>query len=160
MLIFKWIGCLLLLGAGTLVGIALLTLEKRRVTQGEGFLALVRFLRWQIDTLARPLPDILAACESSVLAACGWQSDLPPADFHSLLDGAELCLSEEICTLLYEFANGLGATYREEQLRACEYLLTRITPYCDTLRRELPKRERIAVFLPIAATVALILLLI
>ena len=144
MLIFKCIGCLLLLGAGTLVGIALLTLEKRRVTQGEGFLALVRFLRWQIDTLARPLPDILAACQSSVLAA----------------RGAELCLSEEICTLLYEFANGLGATYREEQLRACDYLLTRITPYCDTIRRELPKRERIALFLPIAATVALILLLI
>ena len=158
MLIFKWLGCLLILTAGALIGIALLAFEKRRMAQAEGFLSLIRLLRWQIDTLGRPLPEILAACDSSVLTACGWQKKEPPPDFIALLDGTPLYLAEEICTLLFDFGHSLGGGYRDEQLRTCDYHLARLSPYCDTLRRELVKRERVALFLPLAAALALILL--
>ncbi len=157
--IFKYLGCLLLLGAGALTGLALLRFERRRVAQAEGFRTLLCLLRWQIDTLARPLPQILAACDEGVLAACGWQEKARPADFGALLEGVTLYLSEEICTLLYDFKGALGTSYREEQLRTCDYHLSRLSPYCDTLQRELPKRERVALFLPLAAALALILLL-
>ena len=158
--IFKWLGCFLILAAGAFVGIVLVTFERRRVTQAEGFLSLLRLLRWQIDSLARPLPEILAACDKNVLIACGWQKKAPPADFNTLLDNTELYLSEEICILLYDFGRGLGAGYRDEQLRTCDYHLAKLSPYSDTLRRDLPKKERVALFLPIATALALILLFI
>ena len=157
--IFKCLGCILLLIASALIATSLLAFERRRVTQAEGFLALIRFLRCQIDTLARPLPQILAECDASVLHACGWTAAPRPTSLITLLDGTALYLSEEICTLLYDFGRSLGIGYRDEQLRSCDYHLARLTPYCDTLRRDLPKKERVALFLPIAAALALILLL-
>ena len=157
---FKWLGAFLILLVGALISASLLAFERRRVRQAEGFLSLLRFLRWQIDALAKPLPQILAACDRTVLSSCGWQEKEPPATLGALLDGVSLYLSPEICTLLFDFAAGFGAGYREEQLRGCEYHLARLSPYCDMLQRELPKRERVALFLPVAAALALILLLI
>ena len=157
---FKWLGALFLLSAGALVSRLLICFEKRRVLQAEGYLALLRFLRWQIDALAKPLPQILAACDGDVLLACGWQKEAPPETLTTLLEGSALYLSDEVCALLHTFAQELGKGYRDEQLRGCDYHLARLSPYCDALRKDLPKKERIALFLPIAAALALILLLI
>ncbi|MBQ3063531.1 MAG: hypothetical protein IJC99_01845 [Clostridia bacterium] len=156
---FKWLGVFLLFLTGALTGISLLTFERRRVTQAEGFLSLLRFFRWQIDALAEPIPQILADCDATVLSACGWQESARPATLDALLGGVTLYLSEDICRLLYDFAGSLGTVYREEQLRGCDYHLARLSPYCEKLRQELPKRERMALFLPIAAALCLILLL-
>lgn len=154
---FKWLGVGVILCCGIFSGLFFAAFERRRLEQAEGFLSLLRLIRLQIDCFSMPVSRILSQCDKSVLAACG--AAAPQSDFKALVRDTKLYLSEEMCRLLTDFAGRLGGSYREEQLRCCEYYLARLAPYCDTLRAELPKRERMALFLPPALSVALILLL-
>lgn len=154
---FKWLGVGVILCCGIFAGVFFAAFERRRLAQAEGFLSLLRMIRLQIDCFSMPLSRILAECDIEVLRACGVSA--PPADFKTLLREAKLYLSEEICRLLTDFGGRLGGSYREEQLRCCDFYLARLAPYCDALRTELPKRERMALLLPPALSVALILLL-
>ena len=52
-----------------------------------------------------------------------------------------------------------GGSYRAEQLRCCDYYLERIVPLCDRMTGELPKRERMALILPMAMAAILVLML-
>lgn len=154
---FKWLGVGVILCCGIFAGVFFAAFERRRLAQAEGFLALLQTIRLHIDCFSMPVGRILRGCDRGVLLACGVTA--PPVDFAALLKETRLYLSEEICRLLAELATRLGAGYREEQLRCCEYYIARLAPYCDRLRAELPKRERMALFLPPALSVALILLL-
>lgn len=155
---FKIFGAGVILACGIFAGILFAAYERRRVRQAEGFLSLLRLIRLQIDCFSMPVSRILTTCDRDVLDACGVNA--PPGDFKTLLLEARLYLSEEICRLLTDFAARLGGSYREEQLRCCDYYIARLAPYCDALRTEQPKRERMALVLPPALSVALILLLI
>ena len=158
MLIFRWIGAVAIFACGVLIGTGLAAFERRRVAQAEGFLLLLRYIRLQIDCFSMPVARILSECDRDLLLACGVEH--PPKDFKTLLGGTKLFLREDVCRLLEDFGACLGGSYREEQLRCCDYYLTRLCPYCDKLRAELQGRERMALFLPPALSVALILLLI
>ena len=155
---FRWLGAGVILLCGIFAGLFFAAYERRRVQQAEGFLSLLRVIRIEIDCFSMPVSRILAECDRDILIACGVSG--VPRDFKALLAATRLYLSEEICRLLADFAGRLGGSYREEQLRCCEYYLARLAPYCDTLRANLPKHERMALILPPALSVALILLLI
>lgn len=158
MLFFKWLGCAALFACGVFVGGCLSAFHRRRLAQAEGFLALLRLIRLQIDCFSMPVSRILSECDREILLSCGTTE--VPRDFKGLLDSVRLYLPEEMCRLLEDFSARLGGSYREEALRSCEYYVARLTPCCDALRAELKSRERVAWFLPPALSVALILLLI
>ena len=156
---FKTLGVLILLLCGVGMGVALAALERRKCRQAEGFLALLRYIRLQIDCFSLPVGRILNGCEGRILADCGVESEKMP-DFATLLRGTRLYLPEEMCRLLWEFGGQLGASHREDQLRSCDYYLERWIPWCDRLRAELPKREKMMLLLPMAFAAMLVLLLI
>ena len=143
---------------GVSAGVTLLRYERRRYLQAEGFLTLLRTVRLDIDCFSMPVDRILRQCEPGLLAACGVARPAP--DMETLLREARLCLPAEYSRLLWDFAARLGGSYREDQLRCCDYYLARLTPLCDRMRAELPKREKTALLLPaaVAALLALMLL--
>ncbi|MBQ3483369.1 MAG: hypothetical protein IJA78_04250 [Clostridia bacterium] len=157
MLYFKWIGIALVLCCGIGASVAFVAFERRRFAQACGFLALLRYIRLQIDCFSLPIGKILGSCDRAVLADCGAPVHAP--DFPTLLDGTRLYLPEEICRLLTDLAAQLGGSYREEQLRCCDYYMARLAPFCDRLREELPRRTRMAALLPLAFAAILVLLL-
>ncbi len=157
MLIFKCFGACAILFCGVLAGRCFAAFERKRLAQAEGFLALLREIRVRIECFSMPITQILSECDRSVLLACG--TERTPKDLAALLSDVRLYLSEEICRLLTALSKKLGTGYREEQLRCIDYYVARLSPYCDTLRGELQKRERMALVLPIALCAALILLL-
>ena len=154
---FKWLGVLLLFACGALVGAAAAALERRRVTQAEAFLRLLGVIRVQIECFSLPLPRIFAACDEALWRDLGIAPQ--PQNFQALLEGVQLYLAPDICLLLTEFGTRLGSGYREEELRALDYYMARLAPYCDRLRAELPKRQRLSWLLPLALSAALVLLL-
>ncbi len=158
MRIFSAIGALLLLGAGIALGGIFGGFERRRCRQAEGFLALLRHIRLQIDCFSLPVSRILSGCDGKILADCGVES-VSLSDFRALLESTRLYVPEEVCRLLWEFGERLGNSYREDQLRCCDYVIERLTPVCDRLRAELPKREKMMLLLPPALAAMLILLL-
>ena len=157
MLYFKWIGIVLVLCCGVGASVAFVSFERRRFAQACGFLTLLRFIRLQIDCFSLPVGKILCTCDRAVLSDCGAPDGA--GDFPTLLDGTRLYLPPEICQLLTDFATQLGGSYREEQLRCCDYYMARLAPFCDRLREELPRRTRTAALLPLAFAAILVLLL-
>ena len=155
---FKIVGIVLILCCGVLGGLSFAMFERRRYRQAEGFLSLLRHIRLQIDCFSMPVAQILAACDARILADCGTEATAL-SDFNALLQGTRLYVPEEMCRLLFDFGTQLGSSYREEQLRCCDYFLERLIPCCDRLRAELPKRERMALILPVAISAMLVLLL-
>ena len=155
---FKWAGLCLIALCGLLAGRLFAAYEERKCRQAEGFLALLRHIRMQIDCFSLPVGRILAALDDRVREDCGCPAG--SADMAALLDGTRLLLPEEGRELLLSFARDLGGSYREEQLRCCDYYIERLAPLCTGLRAELPKRVRLARVLPAAVSAALILMLI
>ncbi|MBQ8357811.1 MAG: hypothetical protein IJX39_08420 [Clostridia bacterium] len=155
---FKPIGIVLILACGVMAGVAFAAFERRRCRQAEGFVALLRHIRLQIDCFSLPVGRILASCDGKILADCGVETaELP--DLSALLAGTRLYVPEEMCRLLHDFGAQLGTSYRLEQLRCCDYFLERIIPICDRLRADLPKRERMVLILPMAIAAILVLML-
>lgn len=155
----KWLGILLLLAGGLSAGLALRAFFRRRCAQAEGFLALLRYIRWQIDCFSAPRERILANCDRKVLADCGVEKNDRPKDFSALLQSVRLFLPEEMSSLLSDCMGELGGSYRGEQLRCIDYYTARLSPMCEQMRKELPKWEKLALILPLSLAAAVVLLL-
>ena len=158
MRLFKTIGLLFILGSGILTSTLLVRFEQKRCRQAEGFLALLRHIRLQIDCFSLPVSRILETLPTQIRTTCHIPQNV--CDFSTLLDRTPLLLPDELSELLHAFGRDLGSSYREDQLRLCDYYITRITPYCERIRADLVRRERLALALPLAAAAALALLLI
>lgn len=154
---FKWIGLLLLFCIAFTCAYWLAAFESRRFKQAEGFLLLLRHVRMQIDCFSRPMPQILSDIDPRTRALCA--APEKAADFDELLQGTRLLLDAEMCTVLFEFCDNLGKSYKEEQLRCCDYYIARLSPLCEKMREELPRRIRLAWMLPPAMAGTLLLLL-
>lgn len=154
----KWIGVLVIAAFAFLGGIWLSAFEQARCRQARAFLALLEYMRRQIECFSLPVPQILQEADASLLAACGVEER--PRDFASLLQDCELLLPARYCTLLAEFSAELGTAYRSEQLRACTYYTAQLTPLCEEIERELQRRSSLWRLLPGAVGAALILMLI
>lgn len=154
----KGMGLVLLFACGVGTGLLLARFEQKRCRQAEGFVALVRHVRLQIDCFATPVERILASLDESIREDCA----LPPhaESFSALLASTRLLVPEELRDLLIGFSGDLGSSYREEQLRCCDYYLSRMTPHCERIRAELPRRVRLWLLLPGALSAALCLMLI
>lgn len=155
---FKILGVAILLACGVLFGLTLAAFERRRCRQAEGFVALLRHIRLQIECFSVPVCKILESCDGQILLDCGVEAeDLD--DFSALLSGTKLYLPEEFCRLLSDFGAQLGGCYRAEQLRCCDYYLERLIPLCDRMRDDLLRRERMVLLLPMAVSAILVLML-
>ena len=155
---YKIAGLVLLLGSGALASLMLSRFEQRRYRQAEGFLALLRHIRLQIDCFSLPVSRILETLPEQISEGAALPTDAQ--DFDALLDGTTLLLTPPMCELLIAFGADLGTSYREDQLRCCDYYITRFAPLCERMREELPRRMRLALLLPLALALSLALLLI
>ena len=154
---FKTLGLLFILGSGILTSVMLTRFEQKRCRQAEGFLALLRHVRLQIDCFGTPIAGILASLDDQFYAVLG--TPCAPADLNALLAQTPLLVDREYAQLLWDFAACLGTGYREEELRYCDYYLARLAPLAQKTRDELQKRTRLAMILPLALSAALALLL-
>ncbi len=153
---FRWIGAASLLAASVVAGLVARRFFRYRYEQAMGYLSLLQHIKRQIDCFSAPIGQILAACDPQVLVACGAVGEVTA--FSQLLE-AELYLDEEICLLLRRFSAELGRGYREDQLRCCDYYIARLSPYCDKLREDLPRYEKMALLLPPALAAITVLML-
>lgn len=154
----KVLGLFALFLCGALTGGLLVHFEQRKCRQAEGFLALVRHIRLQIDCFSLPVDRILSALDKGIKEDCGLnggEKSLP-----ALLSATELFLPWEMHELLLRFSLDLGQGYREDQLRCCDYYLARLSPHCERIRAELPRKMRLWLLLPPALSGALALMLI
>ena len=138
---YKIIGALILFLSGLWVARLLNARAMAAFCQSEGILSLLRTVKLRVDCYAEALPEILSSLSPKILHDCGYRGEDLPRDFDQLLAGCTV-LDEESMSALREFASEFGRGYRDEQVRACAYSISRVETRREALARALPMEKK------------------
>ena len=162
----KLIGSICLLGAGGYAALTLHRYEQRRMAVLDGYMALLYYIKGEIDCYARPITDILASADPAIIAAClglptkGVQAcDPPPVSLSSMVAASRAYLPPEPERLLTAFSGEVGHTHRLEQVARCDHYLTALGEERRRLSDSLSSRTRMATVLSLSGAAGMILLL-
>lgn len=133
----KILGILAVLFAGGIGAFSTVRYERRRLRVLDRWIDMIRYIRVQIDCYLTPLHEILAKFSPGT-------SDI---DLSSLLDSSRIYLDTDSIRLLESFIREIGGSYREEQLRNCDYCLGELRHKREKVSAELPMRQRLTVTL-------------
>lgn len=149
MITFKLIGALVVLSVGGVCAFCSVRYERRRPRVLDGWIDMIQHIRSQIDCYLTPIPEIIADVLPSHL----------PSDLFALLDACRLYLDGDTLRVLERFARDLGGSYREEQLRHCDFCLAELRRKREKLSSELPLRQRLSVTLCACVSIGTAILL-
>ncbi len=153
----KLFGILLILCVGGFSAVNAVRYEKRRINVMDGWLDLMFYIRGQIDCYLMPLNEILIGSDRKLLDAC--MSPHNATDLNAILHASAVYLDGDAKRLLESFVREIGSTYREEQVRRCDYYMTALRSQREKLSAELPMRLRLTVTLCICITLGTAILL-
>lgn len=141
----KILGAVLVLCVTALSAYRTTRLERARLATLDAWLSLLYFVRGQIDCFARPLDEILLYADKSVLEALGCCTAVP--HLSTLLESSRERLDSETLHILKDLLGELGSTYREEQVRRCDYYLKLLQAQRERISAQLPARIKLCVTL-------------
>lgn len=149
-------GCLVVL-SGALVCLFSARLEKKRLAFLDAWITLLVHIRTQIDCYLMTLDAILATAPQSLLSE-GQQSGEAPSLERFLAYSAPY-LDAEALRLLDAFVKEVGGSYREEQLRRCEYYLASLRALRGEIASALPAKTKVTRALCLCLSVGTAILL-
>lgn len=159
---FGTVGALMIIGLTLYVGFLFSHMQNGRQKRLECFLQLIRFIESEISCYQTPLDDIYRRFDGEELEKCGFMTVLREKGMGAALAerrGA-LCFSDEEYRLLVDFSGELGKSYREEQLRGCDYYRRMLENYCNEGREALPARLKLCRSLTVTGGLLLVVLFI
>ncbi len=157
MILLKLFGAGALLAAGGFFAYSFIRYERHRLTVSEAWIDLILYIRAQIDCYLTPLDEILAGADRELLDACMCHDPAP--DLRTLLACSTPYLNSECRRLIEGLIRELGSSYREEQLRRCEYYAHALEAHRDAIAKELPARIRLVLTLSLTAVIGIAILL-
>lgn len=157
MIHLKMLGGTMVIGAGSIAACCLAAYEKKKLTVLDAWIDLIFHIRGQIDCYLMPLDEILACADSAILKGCMCRT--PHPDLPALLRTSSPYLSEESKRLITAFTKEIGGSYREEQLKRCDYYIHALRAIREKLAEDLPSRIKMTVSLCICASIAAAILL-
>ncbi|MBO5903882.1 MAG: hypothetical protein J6Q64_00735 [Clostridia bacterium] len=158
-MIFKILGCTVAIAASVIAAGAVVSAEKRRVSQLQGFTDLVERIGQQIENFNTPVSQILKSTDPALLHQCGAQSPVTES-LAAFLDSCDLTLSEEEKRVLFTFAADLGRRFRSEQIRSCVLCSKLLSDFANDAQILFPNKRKVTYTLFICAALALVIILI
>ena len=155
---YKFFGGALILIGGAFASVILNGREMQKDTQLSALISLLRFIRTQIDYYCVPVGEIFRRCDKKTLSECG--CEVTPEDFGGFLSSLSPPIEGETRDVLLSFSSQLGAGYKDEEVKNCDYHIARL---CDVheefKKRSKAQRRKNTVLCMTAAALAVILLL-
>ena len=155
----KLLGVCCLIGSGIWAAYRVNREASTALAELEAWQKLLRYVKAQIDCFSLPIGRILEGVDSSLLAACGYTAEKTPNDFLEMFSYCGI-RDTQGRKILFEFCEGAGKRYREEESRSCDYFIALLSERIGQLRAQLPNRKRLCSTLCVSATVAVVILLI
>ncbi len=154
----KLVGGALVMSGGAVTALMLNRALNERLSRLDALLSLLRFIRAQIDCFCLPVGEILRRVDVELFDACGVTPR--PTDFDSLITQLDPVPDEAVMKLLRSFSAQLGASYRAEQLKSCDYHISELTAIREAFAGELKKRKKLNTTLCLSAAAAIVILFI
>ena len=155
---YRIAGALILVLSGVGGAYMMNSAASEKLRQSEALGALLRFIRAQIECFAMPASEILARCDRGLLRECGYCKDSPPESFEALLAGLSFS-DAETAEIMAAFLSGFGKSYRDEQIRECDYYIALLRERAQKLGEELPNRRKVNSALCVSSALAAVILL-
>ncbi len=152
------LGAAILSLCGVLFAAHLNRRAENRLGETEGWIALLRFVKGQVECFSLPMGDILARCDAGLLRDCGYGATLAPKSFSGMIEASSFC-DRDCERIARAFAEDFGRGYREEEARGCDYYLAQLESHKEMLSKKLPAQKKMNATLSICAALALVLLL-
>ena len=131
-------------------------LEKKKLQNLDDWIALIAHIRLQIDCYLMPLDRILATADCTLLAALGNEhAQTTDALLESSLPYLDIAVAQELSS----FFAMLGTTYREEELKRCDYHLSRLRAHREAMAASLSARIKAKITLTLCLAVGAVILL-
>jgi hypothetical protein len=153
----KFLGALLILSVGVFAAFVSVQYEKRRLSVVDGWIDLILYIRGQIDCYLLPIEDILSSGDRALLEAC--MSPSNAADLPAILASCEIYLDGDAKRTLESFVREIGAGYREEQIKRCDFFIASLRTQREKIAASLPLRVRLCATLCICLALATAILL-
>ena len=158
MWILKLVGTMMLVCSGFAASYELNRRAVAALRQNEGMMSLLRTVRGQIECFARPISEILSASDTRDLLACGYFGEETPSDLLGLLSQCKV-YDRATVKIVLQFAEEFGRGYREDEVRACDYVLSRLEERRVQMAAELPIKKKRNTALAVCASLAIALFL-
>ena len=155
-MIYKLIGSIFLCASGTYVSMYVSKFQKNKLVVFDSFISLIFYIKGQVDCYSRPISEILSAAPREIIENCGFEDG---ADLCLMVESKRTYLSGEAYRLLSCFASEFGSTYREEQMKRCDYYIEALSQERVNLADELPKKSKIYSTLAICGSLCLAIML-
>ncbi len=151
------LGSVLLLLAGIGNGELAAGREKERLAVLDGWLELLRFIQEQIDCYLTPVEELLSVADKALLTQCRCQRK--DRGLEAGLQRSASALQAESLRLLSAFVGEIGGSYREEQIKRCDYYRQALLSVRQKQAEELRGKSRLYRGMSICAAVGAALLL-
>ncbi len=157
MIALKLLGGLFLLASGALIATHEIKLWQMRISILDAWIELIEGLRTEIDCYLRPVHEILHNYPPERLRACsaGKASD----SLEGLLQYALPYLDYDSRRLLSSFVKEAGDSYREDQLKRCDFFISALRKKRDAVAAASPARIRLCITLSLCGAIGVALLL-
>ena len=153
----KLLGTLAILAVGGTVALRGVENERERLAVLDAWLELLQTIRREIDCYQRPINEILMGCDSHLRRTCGAGKDAET--IQELLTASAPLLDGEARHLLEHFAKEAGGSYREEELRRCDFYTNALRDRRNALAEAHPMRVKLTVTLSLSAALGTVILL-
>lgn len=157
-MLIKLLGSLLIALSGTVLSFSFCRFQKKRLQVLDSYISLLFFIKGQIDCYLRPISEILNMADIKVIEGCGYKNGAP-ASLIEMLPYSKIYLEDESERLLYNFSEEFGSTYKDEQLKRCDYYIESLLVQRGALCEEIPSRNRVGSALWMCASFGLMIML-
>ncbi len=155
-MIYKAVGSILLCISGAWVSSYISKFQKNKLTVLDSFISLIFYIKGQVDCYSKPISEILHSAPSELLCCCDICEDFSLCD---IVEKNKIYLDGESYRLLYCFASEFGTTYREEQMKRCDYYIEALTEQRKNMADDIPKKSRIYSTLAICSSLCIVIML-
>ena len=124
-MIVKIAGAALLGISGLIIGLSHRRFEWKKLQTIDGFISLLFYIKGQIDCYMRPRSEILSTLPAEIFHACNCPCGA--GTLEELVEASRIYLDEESLRLVSSFSAEFGSTFREEQLRRCDYYISALS---------------------------------
>ncbi len=155
-MVIKLLGSGAIALASIIMAISYRRYQWKKLDTIDGFVALIFYIKGQIDCYSRPRSEILASLPPEIFHACNCPRGA--STLEEMIEASRIYLDDEPLRLLKTFSSEFGSTFRQEQLRRCDHYIAALGEQRRIVASQTESRSRAGSALWICGGIGIIIL--
>ena len=152
--LIKAVGAVFIMLSGIVLSSSLCAADEKNINSTEALLSIVKFTKNQIDCFGIPIGEIFKRCDRELLGKCSVY--ITPTSFDEFISDAEL--SDEAEKIITAFSSEFGSSYRDGQLKNCDYCIARLSECLAAQKEDYKKNKKLYRAICLSAAIGIIIL--